>query len=247
MRKLKKLLNPLKDWGLQKAAQSLKSTIFLSTELLSLALTTTAIVGVPQIFTPVTIAQTIPGQQPFAWWDIFQNEPPVEKRPGGKRGDLCAIAPRSINTETEVWNDRPLFVWQGNFGKIEVQSNDRKQVLWSQPVAATDSLVRYTGAPLLPSQIYNWVIFDLDNNPIFFVPFKVMDAQKRDRIRLDLMALEEELKNKKATAEQIALKRANYFAQHQLWSDVLQEVYTVKNPSATLKEILQKIPTQLCQ
>jgi hypothetical protein len=73
-----------------------------------------------------------------------------------------------------------------------------------------------------------------------------MDAEKRDRIKTQLQILERELKAEGATAEERAMKRAEYFARQQLWSDVLQEAYSLENPSTALAKIVQTIPTQLC-
>jgi hypothetical protein len=71
-----------------------------------------------------------------------------------------------------------------------------------------------------------------------------MEAQQRQRIIVDLWTLERQLQG--ASREEIALAKANYFAQRQLWSDVLQQAYSVQNPSAELAKFVQKLPTQLC-
>ncbi|MBD0308044.1 MAG: hypothetical protein ICV80_07865, partial [Microcoleus sp. T1-bin1] len=161
-------------------------------------------------------------------------------------GPLCAIAPRSIGTITEVWSDRPLFVWQGVVGQLEVRKPGTKEALWRQTVSATTRRVIYGGEPLQPGQTYHWVIFDQANRAIAEIPFQVMESQKRDRIKSRLQILDVELKEKGATAEEIALRRAQYFAQSQLWSDALREVFSIENPSAALAEIAQTIPKPMC-
>ncbi len=138
-----------------------------------------------------------------------------------------------------------MFAWKGNLEKIGVRPRGQK-VMWSQPVTATQGYIAYAGEPLQPGQIYQWVLLDNQDKPFAFAPFKMMDAQERDRIKADLARLDEELKSKSATLEQIALQRANYFAQKGLWSDVLQEVHSVKTPSGELQAVLKAIPDQLC-
>jgi hypothetical protein len=54
------------------------------------------------------------------------------------------------------------------------------------------------------------------------------------------------IKAKKANSEAIALAKANYFIQNQLWSDALQQAYSVENPSRELAQILKDIPDKLC-
>jgi len=188
-----------------------------------------------------------------SWENIFSkdedNEPPVPPASGGgtsRGGFICAIAPRSIGTITEVWSDRPLFVWQGVVGQIEVRKPATKETLWRQTVSAATSRVIYGGEPLQPGQTYHWVIFDQANRSIAEFPFQVMESEKRDRIKTRLQILDVELKEKGATAEEIALRRAQYFAQWQLWSDVLREVFSVENPSVALAEIAQTIPKPMC-
>ena len=70
-----------------------------------------------------------------------------------------------------------------------------------------------------------------------------MEAQKRDHITNDLTKLEERREKQGASAEKIALEKANYFAQQELWSDALREIYAVPNPSAELTRIIQQIPS----
>jgi predicted Fe-Mo cluster-binding NifX family protein len=121
-------------------------------------------------------------------------------------------------------------------------------VLWSQPVAAANQSATYTGKALEPGQKYDWeLVVDpaLGNSQRF--TFQVMEAQKRDRITAELTALETQLKAAGATAEEIALERANYFAERDLWSDALQEVYSVKNPSATLTQAAQEMSAWACK
>jgi hypothetical protein len=74
-----------------------------------------------------------------------------------------------------------------------------------------------------------------------------MELLKRDRLAAELAAMETQLSAAGSTAEEIALERANYFAQRDLWSDALQEIYSVKNPSAALTSNAQEILTYLCE
>jgi hypothetical protein len=192
-----------------------------------------------------------------AWEGIFgdffnqpKDNPPAGGTPGQGvgRGPTCALTPRTTGTNTEIWSDRPLFVWQGPFKRIELHSVDSNQRLWSQKVGGQDSAV-YDGEPLKRGQTYEWRLFftpeeDNDTQPFRIERFRVMDAQNYDRIQQDLQKLDEELKT--ATPEQIALQRAKYFAQKQLWSDALQEAYSVKNPSQELTKTLEDISKKIC-
>jgi hypothetical protein len=63
-----------------------------------------------------------------------------------------------------------------------------------------------------------------------------MEAQKRDRITKELTALEKRLKG--ASEETVALEKANYFTERELWSDALRELYSVPKPSAELRDAI---------
>jgi hypothetical protein len=174
---------------------------------------------------------------------------------GAPRGGVCALTPGTIGTNQEIWSTRPMFVVKRQgiepIQKIEVSSADHQKLLWNQDVPRRTEVFTtlYGGeTPLQPNQIYNWVI--TYGNPGVSkqnsFSFKVMDEQKRDRITADLAKLEAELKAKGATTEEVALQRSQYFAQQELWSDALQEVYSVDNPSPALQERIQAITGDIC-
>jgi Skp family chaperone for outer membrane proteins len=59
-----------------------------------------------------------------------------------------------------------------------------------------------------------------------------MDAREREQVNTQLQSLERELKAKGATVQESAARRAQYFAQRQLWSDAWREAFSVDNPVA---------------
>lgn len=190
------------------------------------------------------------------WKIVFEavpkdNNPPLPTNPGSPRpmGSVCTIAPKAIGNNREVWNERPLFIWAGPFKRIELRRVGDNQVLWSQNLNARQNKILYDGEALQPGQTYEWSLFfspDTDFPPFRTETFQVMDTQKRDRIKQDLQRLDETLKNKKASAEEIAREHALYFVRQQLWLDALQEAYSVENPSPALKQLMQAMPKEIC-
>ncbi|HEY9602374.1 MAG TPA: hypothetical protein V6C85_12235 [Allocoleopsis sp.] len=191
-----------------------------------------------------------------SWTAIFRgffnqqdNQPPGNPGTGGTRGGICAIAPLAVASNTTVWSDRPLFIWRGLTAveQVQVRLPGSNKPLWSRDVSPRTRRIPYGGTePLQPGRTYQWVILGLNKNPIGELSFKVMDAPERDRIKTDLKKLDEELKAKRATPEDAALQRANFFAQRKLWSDALQEAYIVQTPSEELKALIRNISTQPC-
>ncbi len=216
---------------------------------LSILLLSAMISSVPTRASQVTKVQTnLPGSAK----DIVQasfskdNTPPTDPGTvGGSRGP-CTIAPLDLKTNTEVWSDRPLFLWRGPIGRIEVRQQGSNDVLWRQPIEPGVGRMQYAGEPLQPGRTYNWVLFDLENNAISSIAFKVMNAREREQVNTQLLSLERELKAKGATVEESAALRAQYFAQRQLWSDAWREAFSVDNPVAIIDTITQTTPTPFC-
>lgn len=185
--------------------------------------------------------------------NLFNNKdrdhpPPGTPGNGIARGNICLITPFFQHNPTEIWTNRPLFVWRGRLSKIAVKLADSQEILWSQTVNETDNRLPYTGAALTPGKNYEWVIFlsQNGNNPAMSIPFKVMDNRERSQIRLDLIILGIQLQEKGATSEEFTLEIAKYFAEKELWNDVLQQIYSLENPSEDLQKIIPEISTKLC-
>ncbi|MCX7592932.1 MAG: DUF928 domain-containing protein [Fischerella sp.] len=160
---------------------------------------------------------------------------------------LCMVSPDAPSEGIRiVWSDRPFFIWQGNVKEIALLQQGNEQELWRQNVLNTKHTT-YTGTPLQPGQIYKWQVYPNTSSPTSptFVSFQVMEAPQRNQITNELNKLEAQLKAKGAAEETIAQKKANFFADKQLWSDFMQQVYSVKNPSPELLKSTKDIPQQL--
>ncbi|MBD2604809.1 hypothetical protein H6G81_09795 [Scytonema hofmannii FACHB-248] len=207
-------------------------------------------------------AETKKTNPTLSWVNIFlplsKPKPPVKPRkavgrdPGSSTpNSVCMISPDAPMDKTRVvWNNRPLFLWQGN--PLEVGLNkDRKTKLWTQKIAPGQQFINYTGESLQPGLKYFWVVWNKDSTTgemqvTANIPFQVMETQQRDRITNELKSLENQYKG--ANGEAIALTKADYFIQQELWADALQQAYSVEKPSAELlktrKAILQQMKTE---
>ncbi len=193
---------------------------------------------------PYLIAQQI------SWGDILSQLRRSRKNFGG-RGGLCLLIPASAREPEVLWHDRPLFVWQGFEHTVGLRQTGSETVFWRRSLSQTGTIVnqiQYTGQPLQPGQTYDLLLFSSPTNsqPVRWQPFTVMADPDRAAITADLQTLTTMLKDKKLGDEAIAQQRARYFGLHQLMSDVLQEVYGVKHPSAELRQKTQAIATDIC-
>ncbi|KYC35451.1 hypothetical protein WA1_06395 [Scytonema hofmannii PCC 7110] len=201
----------------------------------------------PVLMTPeTTSAQTT--QQSFSWQTVFDSlfgrrkQRPIS-RPI-QQGALCFIAP---SHQKAIYSTRPLFLWKGTLKKIAVANLGSNNYFWSEKISGQKSFVTYAAKDKLqPGESYEWQGF-IGENPAILAPFQVMDSQQRQVVNNELKALETRSQAKNANKEEVALERANYFVQKELWSDALQEAYSVPNPSTELSQLLQKLPDELCK
>ncbi|MBX9254883.1 hypothetical protein H1Q63_13155 [Desmonostoc muscorum CCALA 125] len=211
----------------------------------TLVLSTIALSNAPVLSNQVTPAKKSSIQQTFSWTNIsriiFSKKPPVEPRKGGSRptDNVCMVSPDAPDQLRIVWSDRPLFIWKGQAQTIAVRSINSEQDLWNQPVTETQNIT-YAGEALQPGQTYKWVV-----NSSKFVSFQIMETQQRDRITAELKTLENQLQAQGADIEAIALAKAKYFADSNLWSDALQQAYSVPLRSDELQKMIKNID-KLC-
>lgn len=185
------------------------------------------------------------------------------KVPGGSRGDrneqkVCTVTPGQLAsrengeiTTIEVWGDRPFFLWQGSWAKIEVRDIRSGDLMWDPTLDPEQRSIVYgedgKGKPLQPNRTYYWRLLPAELSPDLSPPrtvFRMMKEDKRNRIAVELAVIEsgrvlEAMEG--VTAEDTAQLRAEYFADRELWSDALRELYSVENPSEELLADIERI------
>ncbi len=186
------------------------------------------------------------------WRQTFNNNEPPQSRDGGSRGAaLCFLTPLDEATGINVFNDRPRFIWRGEFARIELYASNQDQPIWSQDLAQTDEWVQYDGEALKPGQTYDLMMFatvaDAFPFPTKQIQFTVIDGEKRQQVSQGLDELNLELQQNGASEEDIAFFRFEYLVENQFWSDALIEAFSVENPSSELQGFLQEmIPEHFC-
>ncbi len=195
-------------------------------------------------------------QNTFAGWvaSFWQRRPKTRLI---SRGNVSPIAPGLIETYF-VWSDRPLFMWHSPGVNQEVQlivrDLDNNSVVWEQTVNLADQKVFYNAKnPLSPGKQYQWQLSNTTERGIF----QVMPASDRNKIQADLQTLEQKLRETRASDEEIALRKADYFLNypikhktdnniHHLWSDALQTLFQVQQPSDDFKKNREAYVAALC-
>jgi hypothetical protein len=204
---------------------------------------------------PTHPAANQPPNQPSVWAALLsllkRQEPPL-----ASRSRLCPITPGLLGDSYIIWNHRPLFAWQGEVKSIEVrpysieQPFDSQPILWQKTLNSEVRQVSYDGPPLQPGQKYDWQIVDAAGIPRRY-SFALMTAQEQQHLASHLSHRLQQLQAARATPIQIATARAQFFAEQQLWSDAMQEMYSYTNntantalaPVSTTQEMSQYVCT----
>ncbi|BAY25301.1 hypothetical protein NIES2100_51070 [Calothrix sp. NIES-2100] len=182
---------------------------------------------------------------------------PQRKRHGARGGTICAIAPGLVDTYI-LWSDRPLFLWH-NFGtdkeaQLVVRDDETEAVVWEKTVKIGDQQAVYEAQQSLePGKRYQWQL----SGYTLWTTFQVMGTSDRQKISADLQTIEQQLKATKASSEEIAIKKADYFLNYEikhktetgtfyLWSDAFQTLYQVDKPSQSFVKQREEFVANIC-
>lgn len=192
----------------------------------------------------------------IGWVASFWQRRPTKRLIARSTSGVCAIAPGLVETYI-VWSDRPLFLWHspGNNQDVQlvVRDYESQEVVWTQPVNLADQKVVYNAKDSLePGKLYQWQLSNSTN----WTAFQVMSASDRHKIQADLQALEQ--KSQATTSqEEIAIRKADYFLNYEirskneenidhLWSDALQTLNNVENPSPSFLKQREAMVADVC-
>ncbi|MCY6493860.1 hypothetical protein [Leptolyngbya sp. GGD] len=163
----------------------------------------------------------------------------------GTRG-ICILTPGSIR-KFSVWNTRPLFLWKGRISQITVRDRETKKILWVQAIRPTDQQIYYTApTPLQSGKQYEWTFANPVSSTSRWLAFDVIPIEQHTQIATDLQTLEKQWKSKGESTEAIALQKASYFVDRNLWSDALQALYEIENPSQSFSQQRQAYVKDIC-
>lgn len=216
---------------------------------LPLALVGLAVLNSGSLPQPV-LAQTPDALSPeFASvWNFFRREAD-DRRAGGNgspRGPLCSITP---GAET-VWNRTPLFVWQGA-SSIGLRQ-PHQDILWQETATTVvlkenekDLYQSYRPTESLEPGGYDWLFFLVPSEYAAWDSFEVMDDDGYEQIAAELDTLEATLAAD-ASDETIALARMAFFAERDLASDALQEMFSITDPSPDMQQRQAEVVQLFC-
>ncbi|MBF2063589.1 MAG: hypothetical protein IGS39_04035 [Calothrix sp. C42_A2020_038] len=227
---------------------------------LTLLLVTTCLVATDS-FTNLKSTQTFAQARVADFFSLWQRSKERRIARISRNTSICAITPGVLETYV-VWHNRPIFIWK-SFNNQEVQlilrEYESQVEVWKQPINPREQKLVYTGEKALEAgKLYQWQLVNKSRVINESVTFQIMPEAERAKIHNDLVALEQNSKLVKSSPEEIALKKANYFLayevktqnntkKHVAWSDALQSLYEVKNPSPAFIEQREKFVTSFCQ
>ncbi|MBD6615423.1 hypothetical protein FNW02_06080 [Komarekiella sp. 'clone 1'] len=186
------------------------------------------------------------------WHSIFKNPPPPPPRRGISRGDdFCPVAPVTRSSSAElpkVWSDRPTLAWLGTSTAVREMAIFPKDSetpiwVWSNPAIQQSSRSKSSQSPnphhvkvetlLSPGQIYEWRVIRPLTPEKDIIRFQTMTSE-------EIKSIAQGLPTANGVGDSSALKRADYYAGQHLWSDFWQEIFSVRNPSVKLNQLITK-------
>lgn len=180
------------------------------------------------------------------FWSWFGRRPRV---PLGTRSGVCPTTPGLLGKDFAIISDRPLFSWQGKAVKLTVRDFETKAEIWSTTIASNTQQIAYGGTPLQPGKTYQWQI--LSDTPTSadlarWELLSVMTQSERDRHLANLKSIEQKTKNN--APEAIANAKLAYLLapDRELWSDAVQVLFEVKNPSSDFTKNRKEFMAGLC-
>ncbi|NJR57028.1 MAG: DUF928 domain-containing protein [Acaryochloris sp. CRU_2_0] len=231
-----------------------------NTLIIGFVLFSVEVVGIPQRLEPAGWASVPSQSQGISWSQIFNWLRHRKVKGGSRDPSFCAITPVSLLNRVSqpepspvatVWNLQPLLAWKGSAEHIEVRQKDNDHLVWKATLTAKDQHINYQGKALQPGQTYVWRLRSRVNSKFPVIhsasTFQVMTDTERQQVKMDLIRLKSRYNPRNTSTEKLALLRANYFAQHQLWSDTLREALRVKQPSPQLAQLLLAFFTETCK
>lgn len=198
------------------------------------------------------LSQALSWDQIFGW--LRRPKPPY-----GSRGDnLCALSPADIENETLMLSFRPMFLWRGDAYAIALRTPNSETHLWEQVLPGqTDGIKlkqetlhrwQYSGQPLQPGKTYEFLLYRRVDDP---APkrstFRILANAEQAEVREMLENIQAKSERKKLTKEAIAVQRVQALMERSLWSDAVVEAYRIKQPSVELLQVMQKIPDKICK
>jgi hypothetical protein len=202
-------------------------------------------------------AQNTPNVVQYWWSKVFAQKPPVKTRAGTARParNICLAFPNlpydpaSKEGILKLWNRQPMLIWQGDAQEIKVSQVVNDKAL-EKPIATLD--LSRDSKRIQPTimfkagQVYEWVAIP-KRTKASGIRFQMVDESTAAAIEQDLAKLNQSLKAKRLDPSQLAIERARFFADRDLWLDAMQELYSVANPSEDIQTTIVGFEKEICK
>jgi hypothetical protein len=181
-------------------------------------------------------------------WPWFRRQPkiPLATRTTG----LCPVTPGLLEKTPRVISDRPLFSWQGEAVELTVRDEETNEIVWTTKLDPKIRQIAYGGqTPLQPNKVYKWQILEEKPSPSDLETWDAVALVRTPEREQHLAKLKEiEQTSKGSSSEAIVQEKVAYLLDEnrQLWSDAVQLLSEVKNPSLEFSEQRTEFLKNLC-
>jgi hypothetical protein len=166
-----------------------------------------------------------------------------DKKPLGARTGICRMSP-GLDGKYQVWHNSPLMIWASNDGiEVNLRKRGSQTIFWSLKPKAGDRSIVYP--EVLSPGLYQWQVVGKNSERSDRASWTTFEVVREEKLGQELQAFESKLP-KSYSAEEKALQRADFFADRERGSDVLQVLFAVENPSVDFAKERQAYLKKLC-
>jgi hypothetical protein len=138
-----------------------------------------------------------------------------------------------------LWTRQPLLAWAKDPLVLQIIDARSKQIFWQEQNFSNKFYQTKLNIPLKAGQSYILRAignYSLNQNDID-IEFQTLDEIQWQQINRDLIAIERQSINDKESQEEIALRKAAYFAERELWGDVQSTILSLRKNTSESGEM----------
>jgi hypothetical protein len=181
-----------------------------------------------------------------------EQDPPLRDPPiplSEEDTESICLSPSFSPEYRYLWTRQPLLAWAKDPLILQIIDARSKQIFWQEQNFSNKFYQTKLNIPLKAGQSYILRAignYSLNQNDID-IEFQTLDEIQWQQINKDLIAIERQSINDKENQEEIALRKAVYFAERGLWGDVQSTILSLRKNtnesgemSAELRYIIYK-------
>jgi hypothetical protein len=182
---------------------------------------------------------------PFGQYPISDSQdpplpdPPIPLSGAGEEIESLCLSPSFSSEYHYLWTRQPLLLWAKQPLTLQVIDVRSNQIIWQKK--DFNSIINQTRLDILLKAGQKYILRAIGNSSLnqndINIEFQTLDEAQWQQINRDLIAIERQSINQKESHEEIALRKAAYFAERELWGDVQSTILSLRKSTSESGEM----------